>query len=725
MHVFKCFCLFLILTTTACVPAVQPVQRINDPHEIETHSKAREQSVIEPEIIESQFKFYLQLDIGIPIEISPNGKYILSKTNDLLKLIDIENGREIKTFKSSSFFGGGFSPDGNYILNLSYQPKLISTISDRLVQTFNSKADYTFDFAFSSDGKYLLLAANKDVSLWDLSTGDKIKDFEGSGSSIMEVTFGPHDKYVISWSHDWVLKVWDIISGREINSIQFWNSASFSNSNTPPGGFFDRADIAFSSDGNYMVYAAQSLRERFPHKIELWDIIEGKKIKTFNCLSKDIYDVSFTPDNKFIIGRKKDNLVLWDISTGKAVKKYNGKFNNVIFSNTGKFFLTQEGKLSDSKITLRNSEDGQIIRTFMSQLPSVNSIAFSKNGKFLYSANSDGSVNKWDINIGKMSVAIDGDKSYKSIILLNNYGENVIYGRLDNSFSLVDTNTGEEIKTIPSSLNDSSPSINTAFLNHDGNLLVTKDSNEQLAVIDINESSEPKIFNNKFQINSVAISPDKQYLFAGGSYDSLNIYDLKKDLLVKAMGGIAPANYYLGDYNSITSIAISPNNNYAAIANIGSIKLYNIITGEIENQYTISEYIKSLTFNHESKYLLSGNADGVLKLWNLFSGEIINALKGHDAAIEKIVISPDGVKAVSFSSDGLLCLWDIQKGKLLSKFVTYNNKEWVFLTPDGYFNASTNGGRYLNVRVSQTKVTGIDDYQSNYRRPDIVAQKIN
>lgn len=697
---------------------------INDPHEIETHSKAREQSVIEPETIESQFKFYLQLGIGTPIEISPNGKYILSKTNNLLKLIDIENGREIKTFKNPSFFGGGFSPDGNYILNLSNQPELISTISGRLVQTFNSKADYIFDFAFSSDGKYLLLAENKDVSLWDLSTGEKIKDFEGSGSSIMEVTFGPRDKYIISWSNDWVLKVWDIISGREINSIQFWNSASFSNSDTPPDGFFDRADIAFSSDGNYMVYAAKSVRERFQHKVELWDIIEGKKIKTFNCLSKDIYYVLFTPDNS-IVGRKEDSLVLWDISTGKTVKKYNGKFNNVVFSNTGKFFLTKEGELNYPKISLRNFEDGQIIRTYMSQLPSVNSIAFSENGKFLYSANSDGSVNKWEINRGKMSVAIDGDNSYKSIILLNNYGKNVIYGRLDNSFSLVDTNTGEEIKTVSLSLNDSSPLINTAFLSHDANLLVTKDSNEQLAVIDINESSGPKIFNNKFQINSVAISPDNQYLFAGGSNDVLNIYDLKKGLLAKTMGGSNTLAYYLGYDNPITSIAISPNNNYAAIANIKSIKLYNIITGEIENQYTISEYIKSLTFNHDSKYLLSGNYDGVLKLWNLFSGEIIMALKGHDAAIEKIAISPDGVKAVSFSSDGLFCLWDIQKGELLSKFATYNDKEWVFLTPDGYFNASANGGRYLNIRVSQTKVTGIDDYQSNYRRPDIVAQKIN
>ena len=697
---------------------------INDPHEIETHSKTHEQSVIEPETIEPQYKFFLQLGVGTPIAFSPDGKYFLSQHANSLKLIDVKNGREIKTFKSRPFLGAGFSPDGNYILNLSYQAELIDTISGRLVQTFTSNAGYIYDFAFSSDGKYLLLTENKDVSLWDVFTGNKIKTFKGDTTS-KRVTFGPNDKYVISWSYDWTLKVWDIISGREINSIQFWNSASFTNSDTRPGGFFDQAAIAFSSDGNYMVYAANSLREKFPHKVELWDIIEGKKVRTLDCLAKGTYGVLFTPDDNFLVTRKQDSLILWDISTGKKVKKINGNFNEVVFVNFGNSFLTKEGKFNDPKITLRNFEDGQIIRTYMRQIPAVKSIAFSKDGKYLYSANSDGAVNNWEINKGKMSQVINGDKSYKSLIVLDNYGENVLYKRLDHSFSLVNTNTGEEIKTISPALNDSSSLINAAVLSRDGSLLVTKDSNNQLTVMNINKSSETKTFSNKHQINSMAISPDNRYLLAGGGNNILNIYDLKKGLPAKTMGGGSFVAYYLGYDNSITSIAISPNNKYAAIANLNSIRLYNIATGEIELQYSISDYIKCLAFNHESKYLVSGNSDGALKVWDLFSGKVIQALKGHDTAIEKIAISPDGEKAVSLSSDGLLCLWNIQKGKLLAKFATYNNKEWVFLTPDGYFNASANGANYLNIRVSSTKVTGIDDYQLEYHKPDIVAQKIN
>ena len=700
---------------------------INDPHEIETHSKADKQRIIEPETIKPQCKFFLQLGVGTPIAFSPNGKYFLSKYENLLKLIDVKTGREIRKFRSF-IFSANFSPDGSYVFVPSNQSELYSTTSGRLVRTFDSTG-YPFDFAFSSDGKYLLLGTlgtGEDIFLWDVSTGDKIRSFKPDNIP-MKVTFGPNDRYVICWSYDWTLKVWDIISGREINSIAFWNSASFSTSTPSSGLFGDRADIAFSSDGNYMLYAAHSFKERFPHKVELWDVIKAKKVRTFDCLVKDTYDVFFTPDGKFMVAREKDCLILWDISTGKLAKQFKAEFNSVIFNNDGGLILTTEGGLGleNPRITLWEFAKEHKIRTYMSKLPSVKSITFSKGGEYLYSANFDGTVNKWEINKGKMNQLINGDKSYKSLIVLDNYGENVLYKRLDHSFSLVNTNTGEEIKIISPALNDSSSLINASVLSRDGSLLVTKDSNNQLTVMNINKSSETKTFNNKHQISSMAISPDNRYLLAGGSNNVLNIYDLKKGLPAKTMGGGSMAAYFLGYDNSIISIAISPNNKYAAIANLNSIRLYNIATGEIELQYSISDYIKCLAFNHESKYLVSGNSDGVLKIWDLFSGKVIQALKGHDTAIEKIAISPDGEKAVSVSSDGLLCLWNIQKGELLAKFATYDNKEWVFLTPDGYFNASANGANYLNIRVSSTKVTGIEDYQLEYRRPDIVAQKIN
>jgi hypothetical protein len=41
------------------------------------------------------------------------------------------------------------------------------------------------------------------------------------------------------------------------------------------------------------------------------------------------------------------------------------------------------------------------------------------------------------------------------------------------------------------------------------------------------------------------------------------------------------------------------------------------------------------------------------------------------------------------------------------------------ITPEGYYNASPNGGEHLNVRIGP-KVDGIENYSKDYFRPDLV-----
>jgi WD40 repeat protein len=474
-----------------------------------------------------------------------------------------------------------------------------------------------------------------------------------------------------------------------------------------------------------MVYAASSMRERYPHKVELWDVIEGQKVNTFDYLAKNIRDVFFTPNNKFVGLIIKDAIHILNISTGRIAKEIKGDFTDVLLDNSGKFLIAKEGKLNNQEVTLRDFEKGNIKKSFMSQLPSVSSIAFSKDGNFLYTANSEGSVYQWELSRGNMSIDIKGDKSYKTKVILSHYGKKLIYGGVENSIKVIDTNTGKEIKSLSPFPDKYSSSINSVRLSPDGNLLAIQNSDKQLTVVSLKEDAENMVFENEYPINAVSISPDNKYLFAGGSNDFLNIYNIETQELKKSLGGSNTLAYYLGYDNSITSIAIRPDSKYAAIANTNSIKLYNIRTEKIEKQYTVSELIQTMAFVNEN-YLLAGNYNGVLKLFNLFTGETIMALKGHSAAIEQIAINPVGSMAVTLSSDDSLCLWDIRQGQVLSKFASYDNSEWVFLTPEGYFNASSGGSKFINIRVSPTKVTGIEGEQlTKYFKPGAVVQKLN
>ena len=62
----------------------------------------------------------------------------------------------------------------------------------------------------------------------------------------------------------------------------------------------------------------------------------------------------------------------------------------------------------------------------------------------------------------------------------------------------------------------------------------------------------------------------------------------------------------------------------------------------------------------DGRTVLSGSQDDTLILWDLKSGEAIQALRGHGGAITSIAISPDGRHALSGSVNMPLRLWDLR-----------------------------------------------------------------
>ncbi|WP_281185456.1 caspase family protein [Trichlorobacter lovleyi] len=55
----------------------------------------------------------------------------------------------------------------------------------------------------------------------------------------------------------------------------------------------------------------------------------------------------------------------------------------------------------------------------------------------------------------------------------------------------------------------------------------------------------------------------------------------------------------------------------------------------------------------------------------------------------------------------------------LADLYTFEDGEWIIITPDGYYNASANGDKYLNVRVG-SNIYGIENYRETFFRPDLV-----
>jgi len=133
----------------------------------------------------------------------------------------------------------------------------------------------------------------------------------------------------------------------------------------------------------------------------------------------------------------------------------------------------------------------------------------------------------------------------------------------------------------------------------------------------------------------------------------------------------------------------------------------------------LKDRAQSVAFSPEGNYIASVSSDNPINLWEVSTGVLVRTFEGHEDEVLSVCFSPDGKYIASGSSDGTIRLWDVKFGKEVAQFIFFSDGEWVAITSEGYYNASANGERYLNVRVGN-QVYGVEKYRDMFYRPDLV-----
>lgn len=99
--------------------------------------------------------------------------------------------------------------------------------------------------------------------------------------------------------------------------------------------------ISFSPDGKYIVSASDD------KSIRLWDVVTGRELMVFHD-TKSVKLAIFSPDNlKILSGNDEGNIKLWDIGTGEMITNFetNSKYpiTSLSFSPDGKTFIATQG----------------------------------------------------------------------------------------------------------------------------------------------------------------------------------------------------------------------------------------------------------------------------------------------------------------------------------------------------------------------------------------------
>ena len=184
-------------------------------------------------------------------------------------------------------------------------------------------------------------------------------------------------------------------------------------------------------------------------------------------------------------------------------------------------------------------------------------------------------------------------------------------------------------------------------------------------------------------VNSVAVTPDEQFVISGSDDKTIKIWKLPKN---KNITDITLVGTLTGHTNVVDGVAIAPNGQILASGSWdGTIKIWNFSSKELlQTLEGHSEIVNAIAISPDGQFLASGSKDNQIKLWNLATGKLVRTINTNSLSILSLVFSPDSQVLASSSSDGMINIWNLQTGKLIHSLKEHIDGVWsIIITPNG------------------------------------------
>lgn len=533
----------------------------------------------------------------------------------LMRKAEILGGAPELTYRGpgSPLSQADVSPDGRWVAACGERGTLVLFDADSgsLLHRLegHDPAEQIRDCHFDPAGGWLVSSGNdRRIILWSLPG-------EGRPPAILRQWQAPDAVMAIATSPDGGL----LSTGGEEGGIRLWDPRTGTLVRTLEGHEARIAEVTglvFSSDGKRLASASYDGTAR------LWDVVAGREIARFAGHEAAVKGVAFSADGRQLAtGGDDRRVILWDTASGAPVRVFSGPANMVY----GVAFAARPGEPEaapllvgggfDRTLRIWDTDSAVTLRLLQGHAAAVNGIAVW--GTKLYSAGSDGTVQRWDLSLPHQRL-LDVLREPASVAISPD-------GRL---LALGLADGGLRVYSLPDLRN---------------------------LWEDLRAHGE--------DVQGLAFSPDGALLASGGFDGLARLWHVLPDGTLQSLRSLT------GHTDAVHAVAFSPDGRRLATAGYdGRIGLFEVATGEGRLIEASSGQVLSVAFDLTGRRLFAAERDDRrIGVWDI--GQDPPALLRDLHASRDLLLwaepDPDGARIAAVGRDYVVSILDAGDGHVL------------------------------------------------------------
>jgi len=476
--------------------------------------------------------------------------------------------------------------------------------------------------AFSPDHRWLASGSyDKTIRIWDLSTGRTLQTLTAHTDDVWSLSFSPDGRRLVSASQDGTARVWDTNTGAPLYTL------------TPRG---IPTGATFSPDGQFLVLACESKDEEGGGAFfEIHDAVSGSKLREIALDWSRPYPLVVTPDGRIFSsgGRGEDGDLdvatkVWDLKTGQELKHL--PIPALGISSDGRWIASVNFQPQGAKVTLYDASTGKSIRTIVAPDRYIGHLTFTPDGTRLLAALGNGSVSGtgsaigiWDTATGKEIAGLPSDKSDVHALAVSPDGKYFATANHNgHSTKIWDLATASAVRTL-----EGNPFSGYLAFDRDSRLLVSEPAG--LCMWDIAKGEEIGIIPGVAG-GTLAFSGDGNWL-ASNPQGSVKIWSTK----TWSAANLTPSQSAYVWWMGFAGAQLPP-----SIATSG-VRSWKIEEAALAPALVGSTYAMALS--QEGKFLAVGHArGGDVEIWDVTTATKLTTFSAHKLSVNKLEFSPDG-----------------------------------------------------------------------------------